>query len=133
MLCEPPGCRITWKLVGMLAWAIRLRRLWRPRKIIKIDTPKTIADGAQTQFLGQLTFPVIQELVDDIVTVSDAQLIEAMRFAASRMKMVIEPTGGLAMAAAMQGVVNVKGQRVGVIISGGNVDIAQLAQYLATA
>jgi threo-3-hydroxy-L-aspartate ammonia-lyase len=100
-------------------------------KIIKIDTPKTIADGAQTQFVGQLTFPVIQELVDEIVTVSDAQLIEAMRFAASRMKMVIEPTGGLAMAAAMQGVVDVKGQRVGVIISGGNVDIAQLAKYLA--
>jgi threo-3-hydroxy-L-aspartate ammonia-lyase len=100
-------------------------------KIIKIDTPKTIADGAQTQFVGNLTFPVIQELVDEIVTVSDAQLIEAMRFAASRMKMVIEPTGGLAMAAAMQGAVNVKGQRVGVIISGGNIDIAQLAKYLA--
>ncbi len=100
-------------------------------KIIKIETPKTIADGAQTQFVGQLTFPVIQELVDEIVTVSDAQLIEAMRFAASRMKMVIEPTGGLAMAAAMQGVVDVKGQRVGVIVSGGNVDIAQLAKFLA--
>jgi threo-3-hydroxy-L-aspartate ammonia-lyase len=103
----------------------------RAGKIIKIDTPKTIADGAQTQFVGHLTFPVIQALVDDIVTVSDAQLIEAMRFAASRMKMVIEPTGGLAMAAAMQGVVNVRGQRVGVIVSGGNVDIAQLAKYLA--
>jgi threo-3-hydroxy-L-aspartate ammonia-lyase len=100
-------------------------------QIVKIDTPKTIADGAQTQFVGNLTFPVIQELVDDIVTVSDAQLIEAMRFAASRMKMVIEPTGGLAMAAAMQGAVDVKGQRVGVIISGGNVDIAQFAKYLA--
>ena len=99
--------------------------------IVKIDTPKTIADGAQTQFVGQLTFPIIQELVDEIVTVSDAQLIEAMRFAASRMKMVIEPTGGLAMAAAMQGVVDVRGQRVGIIVSGGNVDIAQLAQYLA--
>jgi threo-3-hydroxy-L-aspartate ammonia-lyase len=103
----------------------------RAGKIVKIDTPKTIADGAQTQFVGQLTFPVIQELVDDIVTVSDAQLIEAMRFAASRMKMVIEPTGGLAMAAAMQGAVDVKGQRVGIIISGGNIDIAQFAQYLA--
>ncbi len=103
----------------------------RAGKIIKIDTPKTIADGAQTQFVGNLTFPVIQELVDDIVTVSDAQLIEAMRFAASRMKMVIEPTGGLAMAAAMQRVVEVKGLRVGVIISGGNVDVAQLAKYLA--
>jgi threo-3-hydroxy-L-aspartate ammonia-lyase len=103
----------------------------RAGQIIKIDTPKTIADGAQTQFVGKLTFPVIQALVDDIVTVSDSQLIEAMRFAASSMKMVIEPTGGLAMAAAMQGVVNVRGQRVGVIVSGGNVDIAQLVQYLA--
>jgi threo-3-hydroxy-L-aspartate ammonia-lyase len=103
----------------------------RAGQIIKIDTPKTIADGAQTQFVGQLTFPVIQELVDDIVTVSDAQLIEVMRFAASRMKMVIEPTGGLAMAAAMQGAVDVKGQRVGIIVSGGNVDIAQFAQFIA--
>jgi threo-3-hydroxy-L-aspartate ammonia-lyase len=103
----------------------------RSGKIVKIDTPKTIADGAQTQFVGNLTFPVIQELVDDIVTVSDAQLIEAMRFAAAYMKMVIEPTGGLAMAAAMQGAVNVKGQRVGIIVSGGNIDIAQFAKYLA--
>ena len=99
--------------------------------IVRIDTPHTIADGAQTQFLGQLTFPVIQALVADIVTVSDAQLVEAMRFAAARMKMVVEPTGALAMAAAMQGAVDVRGKRVGVIISGGNVDIAQLASYLA--
>lgn len=100
-------------------------------QIVRIDTPRTIADGAQTQFLGQLTFPVIQALVDDIVTVSDAQLIEAMRFAAARMKMVVEPTGALAMAAAMQGAVEVRGKRVGVLISGGNVDIAQFAGYLA--
>jgi threonine dehydratase len=100
-------------------------------RIVRIDTPRTLADGAQTQALGQLTFPVIQALVDDIVTVSDAQLIEAMRFAAARMKMVIEPTGALAMAAALQGAVEVRGKRVGVVISGGNVDIAQLARYLA--
>ena len=99
--------------------------------IVRIETPRTIADGAQTQFLGQLTFPVIQSLVADIVTVSDAQLIQAMRFAAARMKMVVEPTGALAMAAAMQGAVDVRGKRVGVIVSGGNVDIAQLASYLA--
>ena len=99
--------------------------------IVKIDTPRTIADGAQTQQVGHLTFPVIQTLVDDIVTVSDAQLVEAMRFAAARMKMVIEPTGALAMAAAMQGVVDVRGKRVGVLISGGNIDIAQFAKYLA--
>ena len=100
-------------------------------RMVKIDTPRTIADGAQTQQVGQLTFPVIQTLVDDIVTVSDAQLVEAMRFAAARMKMVIEPTGALAMAAAMQGVVDVRGKRVGVLISGGNIDIAQFAKYLA--
>ena len=99
--------------------------------IVRIDTPRTIADGAQTQFLGQLTFPVIQALVDDIVTVSDAQLIEAMRFAAARMKMVVEPTGALAMAAAMQGAVEVRGKRVGILISGGNVDIVQFAGYLS--
>jgi threo-3-hydroxy-L-aspartate ammonia-lyase len=104
----------------------------RAGKIVSIETPQTIADGAQTQFLGQLTFPVIQELVDDIVTVSDAQLIQAMRFAASRMKMVIEPTGGLAMAAALYGAVHLKGQRVGIIVSGGNVDLAQFAQLLAS-
>jgi threo-3-hydroxy-L-aspartate ammonia-lyase len=107
----------------------------RAGQIIKIDTPKTIADGAQTQAVGRNTFPVLQQLVDEIVTVSDAQLIEAMKFAAARMKMVIEPTGGLAMAAAMQGAVEgdlkIKGQRVGILISGGNVDIAQWAQMVA--
>ena len=81
-------------------------------QIVKIDTPKTIADGAQTQQLGQLTFPVIQALVDNIVTVSDAQLVQAMRFAAARMKMVVEPTGALAMAAAMQGALDLRGKRV---------------------
>jgi len=100
-------------------------------EIVHIDVPRTIADGAQTQALGQLTFPVIEALVADIVTVSDTELIEAMRFAAARMKMVVEPTGALAMAAALQAKVPVRGLRVGVIISGGNVDIAQLASYLA--
>jgi threo-3-hydroxy-L-aspartate ammonia-lyase len=103
----------------------------RSGQIVKIDTPKTIADGAQTQAVGDLTFAVIQQKVDDIVTVSDSQLIDAMRFAASRMKMVIEPTGGLAIAAAMHGVMDVKDKRVGVIVSGGNVDIAQFGKYLS--
>jgi len=102
----------------------------RAGRIISIEIPQTIADGAQTQFLGELTFPVIRDLVDDIVTVSDAQLIEAMRFAASRMKMVIEPTGALAMAAALDGAAPIRGLRVGVLISGGNVDALQWAQYL---
>ncbi len=107
-----------------------VQQSFRSGKIVKIDTPKTIADGAQTQAVGDLTFAVIQALVDDIVTVSDAQLVDAMRFAASRMKMVVEPTGALAMAAAMSGGLALAGKRIGVIISGGNVDIAQFAKLV---
>jgi len=103
----------------------------RSGKIVKIGVPKTIADGAQTAFLGDLTFPIIQALVEDIVTVSDAELIETMRFFAERMKLVVEPTGCLAAAAALTGKVAVEGQRVGVIISGGNVDLASFARFIA--
>ena len=100
-------------------------------EIVHIDTPKTIADGAQTQHSGQLTFPVIQALVKSIVTVSDAQLVSSMRFFAERMKIVVEPTGCLAAAAALEGVMDLKGRRVGVILSGGNVDVARYASLLA--
>jgi len=99
-------------------------------RIVHIDTPKTIADGAQTQHSGQLTFPIIQRCVESVVTVSDAQLVQAMRFAAERCKQVIEPTGGLALAALLSGVVKAPGQRVGIIISGGNVDITRYAALL---
>lgn len=102
-------------------------------EIVHIDTPRTIADGAQTQHSGTLTFPVIQRLVSRIVTVSDEQLVRSMRFFAERMKMVVEPTGCLAAAALLEGVVSAPGQRVGVIISGGNVDIAAFAGYLSHA
>jgi len=100
-------------------------------EIVHIETPRTIADGAQTQHSGQLTFPVIQRLVAGIVTVSDAQLVATMRFFAERMKMVVEPTGCLGAAAALQGVLDLRGQRVGIILSGGNVDLAAFAGYLA--
>ncbi|MDN0077770.1 threo-3-hydroxy-L-aspartate ammonia-lyase [Crenobacter sp. SG2303] len=102
----------------------------RAGRIVHIDTPRTIADGAQTQHLGELTFPVLQALVDDIVTVSDAELVEAMRFFASRMKLVVEPTGCLAAAAVLSGKLAVPGQRVGVVVSGGNVDLARYAALL---
>ena len=100
-------------------------------RIVHIDTPKTIADGAQTQHSGELTFPVIQRLVSRIVTVSDAQLVQAMRFFAERLKLVVEPTGCLGAAALLQGVVAARGKRVGVIVSGGNVDLARYAVLLA--
>ena len=106
---------------------------FRSGSIVHIDTPQTIADGAQTQHSGELTFPVIQRLVSRIVTVSDAQLVQTMRFFAERMKMVVEPTGCLGAAALLHGVVSAPGQRVGVIVSGGNVDMARYAALLAGA
>jgi threonine dehydratase len=86
-------------------------------EIVHIDTPRTIADGAQTQQCGALTFPVIRQLVSGVLTVSDAQLVATMRFFAERMKMVVEPTGCLAAAALLEGAIDLRGQRVGVILS----------------
>lgn len=107
-----------------------VQQSFRRGEIVHIDVPKTIADGAQTQHAGRLTFPVIQALVDDVLTVSDRQLVSTMRFFAERMKMVVEPTGCLAAAAALEGLLDVRGQRVGVIISGGNVDVDRYAELL---
>ena len=102
-------------------------------EIVHIETPRTIADGAQTQHSGRLTFPVIQRLVEGIVTVSDTQLVRAMRFFAERLKLVAEPTGVLGAAAALEGVIDVRGLRVGVIVSGGNVDPRRYGELLAGA
>ena len=99
--------------------------------IVHIETPRTIADGAQTQHSGQLTFPVIQALVKGVLTVSDAQLVQTMRFFATRMKLVVEPTGCLAAAALLEGAIDLRGQRVGVIVSGGNVDLQRFCALLA--
>jgi threonine dehydratase len=104
---------------------------FRSGAIVHIDTPRTIADGAQTQHLGQLTFPIIRRDVDDILTVSDAELVEAMRFFATRMKLVVEPTGCLGFAAARAMKDQLQGKRVGVLISGGNVDIDRYAALLS--
>ena len=103
----------------------------RAGRIVHIDTPVTIADGAQTQHLGDFTFGIIRRDVADIFTVSDAQLVEAMRFFAERMKMVVEPTGCLAYAGACAQAARLRGKRVGVVISGGNVDLARYADLLA--
>lgn len=105
---------------------------FRSGQIVHIETPKTIADGAQTQHLGQITFPIIQRDVDDILTASDAELVECMSFLAERMKLVVEPTGCLGFAAARQMKNELKGKRIGVIISGGNVDMARFASLLTS-
>ena len=106
------------------------QRSFRSGTIVRIDTPQTIADGAQTQHLGHITFEIIKRDVDDILTASDGELVECMRFFASRMKMIVEPTGCLGFAAARRHAL--QGQRVGVIISGGNVDLARFCGLLAT-
>ncbi len=100
---------------------------------VKIPPPSTIADGIRTQQPGQLTFPVIRQKVEEVLLVSDAQVIETMLFLLARMKILVEPTGAVAPAAVWQKLVGPPGSRVGVIISGGNVDAKLLAQLINTA
>jgi threonine dehydratase len=137
------GCAVAAKhlLPGIDVWGVEpeagndTQRSLAEGRIVHIDTPKTIADGAQTQHSGALTFPVIQALVKGIVTVSDEELVQAMRFFAERMKIVVEPTGCLGAAALLSRVAGLpclRGRRVGVILSGGNVDVRRYAELLVS-
>ena len=103
---------------------------FRSGSIVRIPTPTTIADGAQTQAVGEITFAIIRRDVDDIVTATDDQLVEAMRFYAERMKMIVEPTGCLSLAAVCHAGLPIQGKRVGVIVSGGNVDLQRFGQLV---
>jgi len=103
---------------------------FRSGAIVHIDTPKTVADGAQTQHLGAYTFEIIRRDVDDILTASDAELVDCMRFFATRMKLMVEPTGALGLAAARAMKTQLQGKRVGVIISGGNVDLERFCALM---
>jgi threonine dehydratase len=98
-------------------------------EIIAIDVPRTIADGLQTHAPGELTWEVASRVVDEIVTVTDQQMIDAMRFAFERLKLVIEPSGAVGIAAVLNGLVS--GDRIGVIVSGGNVGAARFAELIA--
>jgi threonine dehydratase len=93
-----------------------------------VHNPHTIADGARTPCLGKITFPLVLQYVDDMVTVSEASIIRTMFFIWERLKIVVEPTGVIAAAALLEGVVKVPAARIGVIITGGNVDLAQVSQ-----
>ena len=106
-------------------------RSFRSRSLVHIDVPQTIADGARTQSLGALTFPLVLRHVNDIITVTDAELVEAMRFLWERMKLVVEPTGALATAGVLKGSIDVRDRRVGIILSGGNVDLKAIAALFA--
>lgn len=103
----------------------------RSGTLVHIDTPRTIADGAQTQHLGAYTFAIIKREVDDILTATDAELVECMRFFASRMKIMAEPTGCLGIAAARNMKSGIRGMRIGVVISGGNIDLDRFSSLLA--
>jgi threo-3-hydroxy-L-aspartate ammonia-lyase len=105
---------------------------FRKGAIVHIDTPKTIADGAQTQHLGNITFPIIRRDVDDVLTASDTELVDCMRFMASRMKLIVEPTGCLGLAAARHRKAGLKGKRVGVLLSGGNVDLSRFCSLVGS-
>jgi threonine dehydratase len=106
-------------------------RSLRTKSLVHIDVPQTIADGARTQSLGAITFPLVLRHVHDIVTVTDDELVQAMRFIWERMKLVVEPTGALAAAAVMKGAIDVRAKRVGIILSGGNVDLKAIAALFA--
>jgi threonine dehydratase len=103
---------------------------FRRGDIVHIDTPKTIADGAQTQHLGAHTFPIIRRDVQDVLTATDGELIDAMRAFANFMKMVVEPTGCLGLAGVRSARMDLQGKRIGVLVSGGNVSVDRLSSLL---
>jgi threonine dehydratase len=123
-----PGCRV----VGVEpAAGDDAARSFRSKTLERVENPKTIADGARTPSLGQLTFALILQHVHDIVTVDDARLLEGMFFLWERLKLVVEPTGALAAAALLSGAIDARGKRVGIILSGGNVELSLLSQWTA--
>ena len=116
-----PGCRV----VGVEPEAgDDATRSFKTGVLQTVHNPRTIADGARTTSLGALTFPLVRQHVDDMVTVSDGDIVAAMRLLWERLKLVVEPTGALGLAAALCGRVETDGRRVGVLLSGGNVDLA---------
>jgi threonine dehydratase len=105
-------------------------RSFRAGRLVRIDEARTIADGARTPSLGTLTFELIRRSVDEMLAVPDEALVRAMRFAWERLKLVVEPTGTLGLAALLEGRIPCRECRVGVILSGGNVDLGQGLRWL---
>ena len=121
-----PNCRV----IGVEpAKGDDVTQSFRSGQIVKIPVPDTIADGARTQAPGSITFPLVQRYVNEMVTVTDEELLPAMFWLWERMKIVVEPTGALGFAAAFHGKVPAKG-RIGVVLSGGNVDLRWAATQL---
>lgn len=122
-----PGVRV----IGVeTAGANDAYQSFRQKRIVKLETVRTIADGMRTQSMGTLNFELIMTYVDDMVTVEDEDLFPMMRFFFERMKTVVEPTGAVAAAAVMTNVLGLKGKKIGVTISGGNVDAEMFGKVL---
>ena len=109
-----------------------VRRSLRGGEIVEIPTPRTIADGQQTTAPGTRTFAVMRQRVDDVVVVTDAELLDAMRFAFERMNIVLEPSGASALAVVLTGRVAVEGRRVGVVLSGGNIGVDRFVDLMGS-
>ena len=123
-----PGCRV----VGVEPEAgDDANRSFRSGKLEHVEYPNTIADGARTLSLGEITFPIVRSKVADMATVSDEALVRAMQFLFERLKIVVEPTGALAAAAVLEHVVDVHDLRVGVVLSGGNVDPKKIGTWFS--
>jgi threonine dehydratase len=121
-----PGC----KVIGVEPEAgDDATRSFKTKTLQTCHNPDTIADGARTHSLGQLTFPLVLRYVHDMVTVSDAELVKAVLYLWERMKIIVEPTGALGAAGLFERGLPVAGKRVGVILSGGNVDLKLMAKY----
>jgi threo-3-hydroxy-L-aspartate ammonia-lyase len=141
VLCVPvggggliSGCATVGKANGIRVVGVEpeagddVKRSLEAGRRVRIDVPRTIADGQQLPMQGELTFEVIRELVDEVVLASDAEMVDTMRFLFERMKTVVEPSGACAPAALLAG--RVPGERVGVVISGGNVTAARFAELV---
>jgi threo-3-hydroxy-L-aspartate ammonia-lyase len=107
------------------------RRSLEAGRRVRLDVPRTIADGLQARTPGEVTFPINQKLLDGVVTVADDEIVEAMRFLFDGLKVVAEPSGAAALAALLAGVVRAPGRRVGVLLSGGNVGAGRFADLVA--
>src|SRR3954462_14447625 len=106
-------------------------RSFRTKQLQTVTNPKTVADGARTPSLGSLTFPIVLQYVADMTTVDDPTLLRTMFYLWERLKLVVEPTGALGAAAALEGTTSIRGARVGVVLSGGNVDLSQVSRWFA--
>jgi threo-3-hydroxy-L-aspartate ammonia-lyase len=124
-----PGCQV----IGVEpAAGDDATRSFRTKQLQTVHNPKTVADGARTPSLGSLTLPLVLQYVSDMTTVDDPTLLRTMFYLWERLKMVVEPTGALGAAAALEGTTPLRGARVGVVLSGGNVDMTQASQWAAT-